>query len=1103
MEKYKLRDDIRIHEWSNQQNFVIEDPVTGNYFEVDEDAAKILKCLSTEPRDLFQIQAACPNVGKEQIKEFVRKLNDSFVLEKFSGSENKEASFEKKVFTQLEDIIKNGTRSRSQRRTDDGTRNIVNSIINLISLGKVNQALSFSQNQYKSTGIAIFNTLSNVIVANKSKPNFEKVIIKKLEQKNIYVSKVNRRSNNEFFTQLFEVGLQNIKSSRFDEALSVFNRICRLQPENKRASFFREALIRGFAENLKESKINILQIKLPIGNPEKLIGFLTKYLKVFLELKFMIPVAAMSLFCVVYFSQNLLAYLTLMLEHVQFWHYVFAVGYILFVASIHEIAHAVCCTMYGGVVKKFGLLFMFFAPSVYVDLSSSWFFSEKKKRVHVLVSGPFVDLFFTAVGLLGVHVYYDNSYVLSTCFFIGAICSGMMLIGNLVPFIRYDGYYILSELTGLPNLKSESKKIFGELFSNKYTTLQKGFLVSYYFSWAFYLGAIFLCLTLYLATYTYDKLGAFPAVVITAILLGYFIFNFLSIISLKKTTRVIKANLLKSDVVKLVAKKAEKTVEKISLSRKNQKVNLSVCKKLSAVSSSYKNDCVIFLKNNTRNKIFPYSKLMGEVEVFKVDNIKNIDITMGSDTQLNCRKYFNRDYTALSDKQKFWYLVINEVEKKYPSNKYKLCYNNDLCYMNIIDCGFSAGFLRYFNSPDAFASIQKNESFIVRPRKAYPALHVPLVVQNIFTGDIVSCFFTDEEEAKRFENYTRGVSLSEGDFDRLSKIQKEILFDIKQAAKPNHVALAKWRDLSKKSVEKYEMCLIDDHQWPVLYQKWIEKYSTSDLVVLGLMTQLVSGELHAFFTGTLMLFPIYLEGNPLFSFRYRLIDIDSTLDQHLLLLSGTLFAQPPKYNTAGPAFWLKNAQFDLNFYCPIYPKPPESIDKLLLVEGELKAMVSEERLNTPFYSIWGIAKFDLSSIINEVARINVNEIYIIMDRDNPEKYIQARIDGVSDSDRFSYYLAKMIELELKKNVKVILLPLVGEKYDIESYALDPEQQKKTPLNILMSNALSPDEFAKELKIDTKNFFKAYIDFKPRYDETMREYGISLNEQNRLSLKKAG
>lgn len=125
------------------------------------------------------------------------------------------------------------------------------------------------------------------------------------------------------------------------------------------------------------------------------------------------------------------------------------------VKALHEFGHAYFCRKFGGEVHVMGIMLMIFTPMPYVDATSSWGFRERWKRVLVGSAGMIVEVFFAAIAAL-VWAKTAPGIVHSIAYKIMFVASVSTVIFNINPLMRFDGYYILSDLVEIPNLNQRA-----------------------------------------------------------------------------------------------------------------------------------------------------------------------------------------------------------------------------------------------------------------------------------------------------------------------------------------------------------------------------------------------------------------------------------------------------------------------------------------------------------------------------------------------------------------------------------------------------------------------------------------------------------------------
>jgi putative peptide zinc metalloprotease protein len=133
---------------------------------------------------------------------------------------------------------------------------------------------------------------------------------------------------------------------------------------------------------------------------------------------------------------------------------------------IHEISHGIVCKRHGGDVHETGILFVLFAPMPYVDVTSSWRFRSRWERIHVASAGLYAELGLAACAAL-VWSSTSDPWLANFCFNLIFTATVSTVLFNANPLMRFDGYFILSDLLKLPNL-STSGQLFVRYLAKRY-----------------------------------------------------------------------------------------------------------------------------------------------------------------------------------------------------------------------------------------------------------------------------------------------------------------------------------------------------------------------------------------------------------------------------------------------------------------------------------------------------------------------------------------------------------------------------------------------------------------------------------------------------------
>jgi putative peptide zinc metalloprotease protein len=143
------------------------------------------------------------------------------------------------------------------------------------------------------------------------------------------------------------------------------------------------------------------------------------------------------------------------------------------VKVIHEFGHAFACKRFGrrqgsgGEVHTMGIMFLVFTPVPYVDASSAWALKSKWERIVVSAGGMMIELFIAAIAAVIWANSTPGETLRALSYNVMFVASVSTLLFNGNPLLRYDSYYILSDLVEMPNLAQRSRQYI-QYFVKKY-----------------------------------------------------------------------------------------------------------------------------------------------------------------------------------------------------------------------------------------------------------------------------------------------------------------------------------------------------------------------------------------------------------------------------------------------------------------------------------------------------------------------------------------------------------------------------------------------------------------------------------------------------------
>ena len=217
---------------------------------------------------------------------------------------------------------------------------------------------------------------------------------------------------------------------------------------------------------IKKQVTNVLFMKIPLWDPDRFLNALSPFFG-WLFTRFGIVFWFLAALIGLVYAAGRAEYLTvdssaiLSMSNIPLLYIAFAGSKLL-----HELGHAFACKHFGirsgggGQIHKMGVMLMLLTPVPFVDCSSSWAFRNKWNRAVVGMAGLMVDLLIAAVSVVIWSQTAEGSVIHAISYNVIFVTSVSTLLFNGNPLMRYDAYYILSDVLEIPNLASRGNSYF-------------------------------------------------------------------------------------------------------------------------------------------------------------------------------------------------------------------------------------------------------------------------------------------------------------------------------------------------------------------------------------------------------------------------------------------------------------------------------------------------------------------------------------------------------------------------------------------------------------------------------------------------------------------
>jgi len=223
----------------------------------------------------------------------------------------------------------------------------------------------------------------------------------------------------------------------------------------------------------RKSKVNLAHISFSAWDPDRYLGWLDRKIGWFIYNPWSVTVLiALLVFQGAVFVAKWSMLGPDILLYYNFAHksvYALAEFWILFLflGFFHETAHGLTCKHFGGQVHSMGLMFLYLTPCFFVDVTEGWISASRLQRLATIIAGIWVEMTLCSLAMIVWMNTLPGQALHDFAYEIILLTGIAVVLINLNPLIKLDGYYFLTECIGIPDLKERSTAFLSGWFQRR------------------------------------------------------------------------------------------------------------------------------------------------------------------------------------------------------------------------------------------------------------------------------------------------------------------------------------------------------------------------------------------------------------------------------------------------------------------------------------------------------------------------------------------------------------------------------------------------------------------------------------------------------------
>jgi len=273
-----------------------------------------------------------------------------------------------------------------------------------------------------------------------------------------------------------------------------------------------------------------LFFRIPLFKPQKFLTATAPYLSFLFKKESWMIILTIGLIGLFFAARQWEQFLTTFMYFFTLEGFVFYALTLTVIKILHELGHAYTAHYFGAHVPIMGVAFLLMFPVLYTDTTDAWRITSRRKRAIIDAGGMIVELAIACIAIF-LWSFLPDGPARSTAFFAATSSWVFSLMVNINPCMRFDGYYLLSDLCDFQNMQSSGfqlgrwkmrRVLWGLNHPKPFKTTprkQFGLLTYAYVTWAYRLF-LFTVIALLIYHFVPKPFGAFLFLIVLFIFLG-------------------------------------------------------------------------------------------------------------------------------------------------------------------------------------------------------------------------------------------------------------------------------------------------------------------------------------------------------------------------------------------------------------------------------------------------------------------------------------------------------------------------------------------------------------------------------------------------------